>query len=347
MKRWVPLLGIGLLALGGAGYVLGSGLGAKNDTPRTKQPPAQQTRKPAPDPLSIDAMRQRSYPGGQITIVKELKPRAGCATSIISYPSEGLTLYALMQRPSTPPPNGGYPIVFVNHGYYEPGTYRTDTVDYGNFMGAYCQAGFLVLRPDYRGHGLSEGALSNGNFAPDYTYDVMNLVGSLKTLPNANANRIGMAGHSMGAHVTLRAIAISDKIRASVMAGGVVASAGDILYNWNPNIPGGPGGLPPGIIPVRDELVASYGDPRENRGFWHDISAINYLEEVRGPVQIHHGTYDESVPVLFSQRLAEKLQSLGKPHELFIYEGGNHQFTLPEQRRLFLERSVSLFRDNL
>lgn len=156
-----------------------------------------------------------------------------------------------------------------------------------------------------------------------------------------------MVGHSMGGHVTLRALAVSDQIKASVMVGGVVAGAGDILYNWIPNAPDLPGHLPPSILDIRDGLVAQYGDPRENRGFWHDISAINYLDGIPGPVQVHHGTRDESVPYLFSQKLAQKLTELGKPHELYIYEGADHYLSGEQYSRLFFERSIPFLRSHL
>lgn len=319
-----------------------------------EQPPAASVQpvkpartEPAPDPLTIEALRARSYPGGAIKTEQELPARGGCATSIVSYPSDGLNVKALMQVPRTTPPPGGYPVIILNHGYYAPGTYKTDTIHYGRYMNAYCGAGFLMLRPDYRGHGSSEGSPSNGNFSPDYTYDVLNLVSSLDSLPQANPERLGMVGHSMGGHVTMRVLAVSDRIKASVMMGGVVAGAGDILYNWTPNAPGLPGHLPPSIVQIRDAMVAEHGDPRENKGFWHDVSAINYLDGISGPVQIHHGTRDESVPYLFSQRLAEKLAELGKPHELFLYEGGDHYLSRPADSHLFFQRSIPFFKNNL
>jgi carboxymethylenebutenolidase len=44
------------------------------------------------------------------------------------------------------------------------------------------------------------------------------------------------------------------------------------------------------------------------------------------PVQIHHGTADESVPVIETQKTEKMLKSQGTPVEVFLYEGANHGF---------------------
>lgn len=44
------------------------------------------------------------------------------------------------------------------------------------------------------------------------------------------------------------------------------------------------------------------------------------------PVQIHHGTADESVSVTESQKLETRLKAQGTPATLFLYEGANHGF---------------------
>ena len=44
-------------------------------------------------------------------------------------------------------------------------------------------------------------------------------------------------------------------------------------------------------------------------------------------MQLHHGTADESVPLLFSELLFEGLQEAGKEVELYTYEGDNHNIS--------------------
>lgn len=44
------------------------------------------------------------------------------------------------------------------------------------------------------------------------------------------------------------------------------------------------------------------------------------------PVQIHHGTADESVAVTETQKTEKMLKAQGTPVEVFLYEGANHGF---------------------
>ena len=46
----------------------------------------------------------------------------------------------------------------------------------------------------------------------------------------------------------------------------------------------------------------------------------------RVPVQIHHGTADESVAAEETQKTAKMLKAQGTPVEVFLYEGANHGF---------------------
>lgn len=65
------------------------------------------------------------------------------------------------------------------------------------------------------------------------------------------------------------------------------------------------------------------------------------------PVEIHHGTADESVAVAETQRLEKILKAQGTPVEVFLYEGANHGFLAytrpfykPEAGKLAWERTV-------
>ena len=63
--------------------------------------------------------------------------------------------------------------------------------------------------------------------------------------------------------------------------------------------------------------------------------------DLSGPLQLHHGTEDEDVPLAFSIRLAEEVRAVGGIADLYTYEGDNHNisqyFTLP-----WIARSPSL-----
>ena len=106
--------------------------------------------------------------------------------------------------------------------------YRT-ALRYVEYVNYFARSGYIVFRSDYRGHDRSEG-VANGPYSnPDYVIDVLNGLASVITHPAADPDRVGMWGHSMGGYITLRAMVVSDRIRAGVIWGGVVGAYPDLF----------------------------------------------------------------------------------------------------------------------
>jgi len=276
--------------------------------------------------MAIQAMRQTPYPGSDIVIEDTLEPGANYSRYYASYQSEGLTIYALLTVPNGEPPASGWPAIVFNHGYIPPSQYRT-TQRYVAYVDQLARHGYIVFRIDYRGHDRSQGTASGAYGDPGYTVDVLNAVASLQRFPQADPQRIGMWGHSMGGYLTLRAMVISPDIKAGVIWAGVVASYPDLLSRWHRG--SGPTPTPRATSGRgwRSGWSELYGTPEENPDFWNAVSANSYLQDISGPIQLHHGTADESVPLEFSEILYQQLQDAGKTAELYTYEGDNHNLS--------------------
>lgn len=288
-----------------------------------------------PHPLSIESLRQGEFPGSDLTVEQTLAPGSNYTRQIVSYRSDGLKIYALFTIPTGPKPEIGWPAIVFNHGYIPPAQYRT-TERYLAYTDGFSRNGFVLLRPDYRGHGNSEGEASGGYGNNNYTIDVLNALASLKKHPDVDARRIGMWGHSMGGYITLRSMVVSKDIKAGVIWGGVVASYPDLLSRWRRNPPRSPR---PGSW--RQSLIEMYGSPETNPDFWNSISSNSYLADISGPVQLHHGEADASVPVEFSKTLAQQLQESGAVTELYTYVGDDHDITTSFGTAM--QRSVAFF----
>src|SRR5437763_1318158 len=102
-----------------------------------------------------------------------------------------------------------------------------------------------------------------------------------------------VCGHSMGGNITLRALVVDPSdIKAAVIWGGVVGSY-EQIFNWHD----------PSYHPSayelslrnrhRQDLVAKYGTPSENPGFWHSVDPTYFLQDISAPIQLHHGESDE------------------------------------------------------
>src|SRR5215208_1540010 len=259
-------------------------------------PPANTTS--ASLPLQIDTMRARQYPGSDIVIEQTLDSGSNYSRYYVSYLSDGLKIYALMTIPNGQKPATGWPVVIFNHGYIPPDVYRT-TERYIAYVDEIASSGYIVFRSDYRGHDRSEGQAGGVYTQPNYSIDVLNAVASVKRYPDADPNRIGMWGHSMGGYITLRSMVVSSDIKVGVIWAGVVAPYPDLFTRWNP------GAYQTSAAPGSwvYSLEQSYGSVQTNPQFWNSISANGYLKDLNGPIQIHHGTADHDVPWEFSQML--------------------------------------------
>jgi dipeptidyl aminopeptidase/acylaminoacyl peptidase len=296
-------------------------------------------------PLAIESLRKGKYPGSDLIVEETLANGRNYKRYIVSYQSEGNKNYALLTVPTSPMPVGGYPAIVFNHGFIPPKEYKT-TERYIAYVDGFAGNGYIVLRPDYRGHGNSEGIASGAYGSNDYTVDVLNAVSSLKKRSDVNAGKIGMWGHSMGGFITLRVMVTIPDIKAGVIWGGVVGSYDDLLNNWRRR--------QANITPFpsqsasrgwRQLMSEQFGSPDKNPQFWNSISATSFLGDISGPLEIHHSDTDETVPVLFSRKLQERMQSAGKESTLFEYKGDDHN--IAANFSLAMNRSIAFFDKHL
>lgn len=296
------------------------------------------TLTPTLNPLTIEALRQRSYPGSDIIIEQTLEPGINYDRFIVSYLSEGLKIYALMTVPRGQKPASGWPVIVFNHGYIPPAAY-TSTGNYVAHVDIMARAGYIVLKPDYRGNGKSEGVARSAYATPDYIVDDLNAIASIKRYSDADPQRIGMFGHSMGGHITLGAMVISKDIKAGVIWAGVVASYPDLIYNWHATPTGT---RTPGSFHWEDQFVQQFGTPTQNPQAWASISATSYLQDLSGPLQLHHGTADTEVPYQFTVDLYNAVKEAGKPVEFYSYKGAGHNL-LNDDFNLAIYRTLKFF----
>jgi len=287
-------------------------------------------------PLQIDAMRVRSYPGSDIVIEAVLDPGANYSRYYVSYLSEGLKIYALMTVPDSQKPSTGWPVIIFNHGYIPPDVYRT-TERYIAYVDLIARSGYIVFRSDYRGHDRSEGSAGGVYTEPNYSIDVLNGVASMKRYPDADPDRIGMWGHSMGGYITLRSMVVSQDIKVGVIWAGVVARYPDLFTRWNAGAR--PSAPSPGSWVY--SLQQSYGSVEENPEFWNSISANAYVGDLNRPIQLHHGTADHDVPWEFSEMLYDEMLTANQVAEFYTYDGDNHNIS--NYFSLAMQRTIEFF----
>lgn len=293
-----------------------------------------------PEVLTLDWLRAQETPGSDIVIEEVLAAGSNYSRYYTSYLSEGLKIYAYMTVPTGAAPATGWPVVLFNHGYIPPDVYRS-TERYIAYQDAFARNGYIVFRPDYRGHASSEGEAEGAYGSPAYTIDVLNALASIEQYAAADPARIGLWGHSMGGYITLRAMVVRPQIKAGVIWAGVVGSYNDMLNNWRRPNNSTPATIPQRARRWRQVLQEKMGTPEENPAYWASISANSYLDEIAAPIQLQHGTADADVPVEFSRTLRDQIGGVGGVVEYWEYAGDNHNLSI--NLGTALQRSVNFF----
>jgi dipeptidyl aminopeptidase/acylaminoacyl peptidase len=232
---------------------------------------------------------------------------------------------------NTPKGVGPFPVVLVLHGYVNPRAYRTPYTYTQRYADALARAGFLVIHPDYRGHGISDaGAPEDNLFRVGYAVDVLNLIEYSKALPDVKPDAIGLFGHSMGGGISIRVAAVCDDVKAAVLYGAMSGDEQDNVRQITTVY------RPGARIPEQDV-------PPE---LWGAISPVNALANIQAGVEIHHGARDMQVPVAWSEALAGRLSALGKEAQLFTYPRAGHSLQGRDYTTM-MERVVAFFKARL
>lgn len=296
-------------------------------------------------PLTIKNLRSRSYPESDFKIITTLPQGSNYNRYIASYLSDGLTIYGLLTVPNGQKPEAGWPAVVIVHGHLDPEIYET-TARYVAYQDRIARAGFVTFKPDLRGHGKSQGQPVVSNFSPEYVYDVLNVVSAFKHYQEVDKNRIGMWGHSMGGGITLKSMVVSSDIKAGVIWAGVVGDYEDLLERYRRRISWLNTQASGDTRISLAQFTQKYGNPSANLKFWNQIDPYAYLSDISGPVQLHHGTADDSVPIEFSIHLKTALEKIGKPVEFYEYQGADHNISGAAFTQA-MDRTIKFFTNNL
>lgn len=313
------------------------------------------TIRPTPHLLhefTIQGMRERIFEGGQITQLAILEETDTHIRSYISYPSDGLTITGIMHVPHG---DGEFPVLLLLHGYadreqYYAGLGTWQAADY------FARQGYIVIAPDYRSWGESDSDISL--FHMGLVADVLNLISSIRTVPQADGEHIGLWGHSMGGGIATKVLTVDRRVKAAVLYAPNSADDADLIDRWgigclaHQSQNGGDFCDPAEVIPTDSspELIEAYKLAGADPFFLRKVSPIDYLEFVEAPIQIHIGSADgeylAETPPDWSAKLANALIDHGREVDYFTYEGQGH-FFFGESWTALLNRSLELYDQEL
>lgn len=320
----------------------------------TTLPTSTRTMEQALKPFTIEGLSQRHYAGGRIRIRETLLESDHFTRYLIEYPSEDLLITGVLQIPRVGAPP--YPVIVMNHGFFSRYVYSSgDGTDRAaEFLN---RRGYLTISSDYRSWGGSEEGISL--FYSGLAIDVIHLINALTSIPQADPDRLGMWGHSMGGGVTLKVLTVDARVKAAVLYSTVSGDFADLIERWGPGCLGDvyigestfgcnssdilPADTPQDLI---DAYFAGSADPAVLRS----VSPIYHLDRIRAPVQITYGSEDgetsAGTPPEWSKKLYEAFTEAGKEARLYGHAGEGHSL-LADELFNFMERSAQFFDRNV
>jgi dipeptidyl aminopeptidase/acylaminoacyl peptidase len=272
---------------------------------------------------------------------------------LIKYPSDGLSITGILQIPAG---QGPFPVIVMNHGFVSRSGYNSG--DGTDRAAAYLvERGYITIASDFRTWGDSD--VGPSFFHTGLVADVMNLIASLPSIPQADVSRVGMWGHSMGGGIATKILTLESPVRAAVLYAPNSADDADLIARWGY---GCIGDISMGemlencnsadVLPdtLSEELIAAYVESATSEERMREIAPYYRLENISVPIQIHIGSADGdyigSTPPEWSYKLNQGLLDADRDVQLFVYEGQRHSFT-GDAWLLFMERAVSFFNEQL
>jgi dipeptidyl aminopeptidase/acylaminoacyl peptidase len=256
-------------------------------------------------------LRGRTYGGGSIEVVEKMEETFAFTRYLIRYPSDGLNIYGFANIPKG---EGPFPVIVAIHGFVDPATYQT--LDYTTSpLDFIAQTGYIVIHPNLRGYPPSD----NGDnlFRVGMAVDVLNLLALVKSqsgpselFATAASDDIGLWAHSMGGGIALRVLTVSSDVKAAVLFSSL---SGNEIKN---SVALSQGSSDPSF---QTEL----NTPRE---VFKYISPMYYYPYITSPIQLHHGSVDQTVPVAWAEETCSALKTAGVQVECIYYPTEDHTF---------------------
>ncbi|MFH1386232.1 MAG: alpha/beta fold hydrolase [bacterium] len=272
----------------------------------------------AEDVPSLTGLMEREYNGRDLVLKKVLAKNKAYTRYQIAYKSDDLTISGIM---NVPVGKGPFPVLILNHGYINPKIY-TNGRGLKREQDYLARRGYIVIHPDYRNHAFSSKDPDDlAGFRLGYVIDAINAIMAVKNsqLKYFDKEKIGLMGHSMGGGVVLNILVVKPELaRAAVLFAPVSADYRDNFSRWLWRRKHHP--------EVAEKIIAKYGSPEANPKFWDGLSALTYLDHIKAPILIEHGTADESVPITWSEKLKQALKYKKKKVALDEYPGERHEF---------------------
>jgi len=300
------------------------------------------TEKPKPlEKYYFENLRERSYPGSEVNLEKQLAFREGNPASIpgvytytswlFSFISDGKKVTGMANIPNK---EGKMPVVVMLRGYADDEIYFTG-LGTRKAAGVLAENGFITLAPDFLGFGSSDSPpedVLEARFTRPIT--VLNLIASIKSLPQADEERLFLWGHSNGGQIALSVLEISQRNIPTTLWAPVTMAFPRSVLNYMDDYEN------------LDELGKQvYNRIREFSQNYEPekVSIAAYFQDIQAPIQVHQGGSDYLVKEEQTDQFVQKMRDLNKEITYFTYPKSDHN--LKEDWDEVVKRDIEFFKN--
>lgn len=304
--------------------------------PKSSKNPISQVKSRLLEKYSIENLQKADFNPGKIEIgevVKDEKDYTSYKFSFEFSPDFSANLKKTSGLINIPKGTGPFPLIVMFRGYVDPETYfiGEGTQHAGE---VFAQNGFITVAPDFLGYGESDGEAANVFESRFQTYvTAITLLKSLDSMNNWDKTNAFIWGHSNGGQIALTALEVTQASLPTVLWAPVSKPFPySILYYTDESSDRGKF--------LRKELAKFEED--------YDVekySLTNYLGNVISPLEIHQGTYDDAVPVPWTNELVKKLEDLPVDVDYIKHAGADHNMNPAWQTAV--TQSLNFFQANL
>ena len=275
---------------------------------------------------SFENLRKREYQGSEIKLEKVIKEEEKYTSWLFSFQTDGKKVTGMLNLPQK---QGKLPVVVMIRGYADDQVYFTG-LGTRKGAGVFAENGFITLAPDFLGFGGSDTSSADileARFERPIT--VLNLLASIKNLPQADPNKIFLWAHSNGGQIALSVLEISQKPIPTVLWAPVTA------------------GFPQSVLQYMGEMddqglkVKKAIDDFLNLYDSKHYSIDQYWGNIEAPLQVHQGTADEYIHTDWTDNFVQTLKDLGKNVIYFKYPRNDHN--LSRDWDLVIQRDLEFF----
>jgi dipeptidyl aminopeptidase/acylaminoacyl peptidase len=256
---------------------------------------------------ATETITEHAQPGGTLLERKALRSqKKGILLYLLTYVSEGLKVKGYLAVPESAVPCPG--LIFCRGGIRKVGMVRKRRIM------SMAERGYAVFAPFYRGN---EGGEGHEDFGGEDRYDVYHAITLVLSLPEVKPGPVPLIGFSRGAMMALLAAIQCDGAGPVVVWGGV----SDLFDTYEER------------VDLRRMLKRVVGNPRKQPEAYESRSPIFWIDALKVPILIVHGTLDAQVSVTHARKLAEGLELAGKDYAMDLYDGLGHRFPREQDER--------------